>query len=103
MTREVLAVEELPGREAGRDRAQPRGVKFRMGVEIPPSDDFRAMKKSWEKFYASELLSSRNPVRKIAKRPDTILVRGVPSRWFAETRISSKASTLVTHTIIESR
>ncbi|KAF0908362.1 hypothetical protein E2562_025043 [Oryza meyeriana var. granulata] len=75
------------------------GVKFRMSVEIPPSDDFRAMKKSWENFYASELLSSRNPVRKIAKRPDTIVVRGVPSRWFAETRISSKASTLVTHTI----
>ncbi|BAH94006.1 Os07g0586000, partial [Oryza sativa Japonica Group] len=45
------------------------------------------------------LLCSGNPVRKIAKRPDTILVRGVPSRWFAETRISSKASTLVTHTI----
>nr|XP_015638492.1 uncharacterized protein LOC4326380 [Oryza sativa Japonica Group] len=90
-------VEKLAGIELNLER-----VKFRMSVEIPPSDDFRAMKKSWENFYASELLSSRNPVRKIAKRPDTILVRGVPSRWFAETRISSKASTLVTHTIIES-
>ncbi|GJN32917.1 hypothetical protein PR202_gb21460 [Eleusine coracana subsp. coracana] len=76
-----------------------QGVKFRMTVEIPPSDDFRAMKKSWENFYSSELLNSRNPVRKIAKRPDTIIVRGVPSRWFAETRVSSKPSTLVTHTI----
>ncbi|TVU38171.1 hypothetical protein EJB05_11527 [Eragrostis curvula] len=75
------------------------GVKFRMTVEIPPSDDFRAMKKSWEDFYSAELLNSRNPVRKIVKRPDTIIVRGVPSRWFAETRISSKPSTLVTHTI----
>ncbi|KAI5012407.1 A-kinase anchor protein 17A isoform X1 [Hordeum vulgare subsp. vulgare] len=76
-----------------------KGVMYRMSVEIPASDDFTAMKKSWEEFYASELFSTRNPVRKIAKRPDTILVRGVPSRWFAETRISSKASTLVTHTI----
>ncbi|KAJ1291649.1 hypothetical protein BS78_02G331900 [Paspalum vaginatum] len=76
-----------------------KGVKFRMTVEIPPSDDFAAMKKSWEDFYASELLHSRNPVRKIAKRPDTIIIGGVPSRWFAETRISSKPSTLVTHTI----
>uniref|UniRef100_A0A0D9YB79 Uncharacterized protein n=1 Tax=Oryza glumipatula TaxID=40148 RepID=A0A0D9YB79_9ORYZ len=90
-------VEKLAGIELNLER-----VKFRMSVEIPPSDDFRAMKKSWENFYASELLISRNPVRKIAKRPDTILVRGVPSRWFAETRISSKVSTLVTHTIIES-
>ena len=38
-------------------------------------------------------------MRKIAKRPDTIVVRGVPSRWFAEIRVSSKPSTLVTHTI----
>ncbi|CAD6217440.1 unnamed protein product [Miscanthus lutarioriparius] len=75
------------------------GVKFRMTVEIPSSDDFRTMKKTWEDFYSSELLNSRNPVRKIAKRPDTIIVRGVPSRWFAETRVSSKPSTLVTHTI----
>lgn len=75
------------------------GVKFRMTVEIPSSDDFRTMKKSWEDFYSSELLNSRNPVRKIAKRPDTIVVRGVPSRWFAETRVSSKPSTLVTHTV----
>ncbi|KAL6856199.1 hypothetical protein ACP4OV_019001 [Aristida adscensionis] len=87
-------VEKLAGIELNLE-----GVKFRMSVEIPPSDDFRAMKKSWEDFYSSELLNSRNPVRKIAKRPDTIVVRGVPSRWFAETRVSSKPSTLVTHTI----
>ncbi|XP_039833826.1 uncharacterized protein LOC120694690 isoform X1 [Panicum virgatum] len=70
-----------------------------MTVEIPPPDDFKVMKKSWEDFYSSELLNSRNPVRKIAKRPDTIVVCGVPSRWFAETRVSSKPSTLVMHTI----
>lgn len=34
------------------------GVKFRMTVEIPSSDDFRTMKKSWEDFYSSELLNS---------------------------------------------
>jgi len=87
-------VEKLEGIELNLE-----GVKFRMTVEIPPSDDFRVMKKSWEDFYSSELLNSRNPVRKIAKRPDTIVVCGVQSRWFAETRVSSKPSTLVTHTI----
>lgn len=46
-------VEKLAGIELNLER-----VKFRMSVEIPPSDDFRAMKKSWENFYASELLSS---------------------------------------------
>ncbi|BAT02387.1 Os07g0586000 [Oryza sativa Japonica Group] len=46
-------VEKLAGIELNLE-----GVKFRMSVEIPPSDDFRAMKKSWENFYASELLSS---------------------------------------------
>lgn len=30
---------------------------------------------------------------------DTIILRGVPSRWFAEPRVSSKPSMLVTHTI----
>ena len=45
------------------------------------------------------MLVSGNPVRKIAKRPDTIVVCGVQSRWFAETRVSSKPSTLVMHTI----
>jgi len=34
------------------------GVKFRMTVEIPSSDDFRTMKKTWEDFYSSELLNS---------------------------------------------
>lgn len=35
----------------------------------------------------------------VARRPDTIIVKAVPSRWFAETRVSSKPSMLVTHTI----
>ena len=33
------------------------------------------------------------------EEPDTIILRGVPSRWFAEPRVSSKPSLLVTHTI----
>jgi arginine/serine-rich splicing factor 17 len=35
-----------------------KGVVYQMSVEIPASDDFKAMKKSWEDFYASELYSS---------------------------------------------
>jgi len=46
-------VEKLEGIELNLE-----GVKFRMTVEIPPSDDFRVMKKSWEDFYSSELLNS---------------------------------------------
>lgn len=33
------------------------------------------------------------------QQPVTIILRGVPSRWFAEPRVSSKPSMLVTHTI----
>lgn len=107
------------------------GLRFRMEVEIPPSDDFERMKRSWEDCYASQLLDGRNfaltlvlldqvvvflvwrlvemcltrvcfsgsSVRRVPRRPDTIIVQGVPSRWFAEPRVSSKASMLVTHTI----
>lgn len=32
-------------------------------------------------------------------QPDTLVLRGLPSRWFAETRVSSKPSMLVSHTI----
>lgn len=37
--------------------------------------------------------------RSARRQPDTLILRGVPSRWFAETRVSSKPSMLVTHTI----
>ncbi|XP_072981251.1 uncharacterized protein [Typha angustifolia] len=76
------------------------GVKFRMTVEIPMSDDFGRMKKSWEDSYASQFLDGRrSSVRGGVRWPDTIIVQGVPSRWLAEPRVSSKASMLVTHTI----
>ena len=34
--------------------------------------------------------------------PTTLTLKGVPSRWFAEPRVSSKPSVLVTHTIFSS-
>lgn len=37
--------------------------------------------------------------RSSRQQPDTIILRGVPSRWFAEPRVSSKPSMLVTHSI----
>lgn len=37
--------------------------------------------------------------RQSKQEPDTIVLKGVPSRWFAEPRVSSKPSLLVTHTI----
>ncbi|KAF5930297.1 hypothetical protein HYC85_031170, partial [Camellia sinensis] len=64
------------------------GVKFRLTASVPELDDF-GMTKEWEELNA------------IFKRwePDTIVFKGVPRRWFAEPRVSSKPSMLVTHTI----
>ncbi|PKA58180.1 hypothetical protein AXF42_Ash012903 [Apostasia shenzhenica] len=75
------------------------GVKFRMTAEISPPDDFQRMKRSWEDFHTSQLVDGRNNARGVIRRPDTILVQGVPSRWFAEPRVSSRPSMLNTHTI----
>ncbi|XP_026390560.1 uncharacterized protein LOC113286054 [Papaver somniferum] len=73
-----------------------QGVKFKANAVLPISDDFNALKKSWEEFFAFD----RGVFARIGKRqPDTIILRGVPSRWFAETRVSSEPSVLVSHTI----
>ncbi|XP_077233830.1 ZCW7 isoform X2 [Tasmannia lanceolata] len=73
------------------------GVKFRLTASIPNSDDFDRLKESWEEFYMSE---SRGYYQRGGRKgPDTLVLEGVPSRWFAEPRVSSKASMLVTHTI----
>ncbi|XP_015900541.3 uncharacterized protein LOC107433717 [Ziziphus jujuba] len=72
------------------------GMKFKLSVAIPASDDFESMKKSWEEFFA---FGNRGYSRSGRQEPDTIVLRGVPSRWFAEPRVSSKPSLLVTHTI----
>ncbi|KAF9621179.1 hypothetical protein IFM89_016673 [Coptis chinensis] len=72
------------------------GVKFKLNVSLPSSDDFHGLKKSWEESYA---FSNKGYGSRGKQQPDTIILRGVPSRWFAEPRVSSKPSMLVTHTI----
>ncbi|VVA90785.1 unnamed protein product [Arabis nemorensis] len=72
------------------------GVKYNLSVELPISDDFNRLKKDWEEFYAF------GHQREGRREADTIVLRGVPSRWFAEPRVSSKPSMLVTHTIFSS-
>ncbi|XP_057974845.1 uncharacterized protein LOC131162414 [Malania oleifera] len=72
------------------------GVKFRLSVVVPSFDDFDGTRKEWEEFYA---FGNRGYSRGGRQQPDTIVLRGVPSRWFAEPRVSSKPSLLVTHTI----
>ncbi|XP_047945732.1 uncharacterized protein LOC125192250 [Salvia hispanica] len=72
------------------------GVKFKLSVEVPKADDFEGMRKEWEEIAA---FGSRGYSRSDKQQPDTIVLRGVPSRWFAEPRVSSKPSMLVTHTI----
>lgn len=71
------------------------GVKFKLSVVGDNMDDFDEMRKEWE----GESLVDRGYSRGRKPEPDTIVLRGVPSRWFAETRVSSKPSMLVTHTI----
>ncbi|CAA6662988.1 unnamed protein product [Spirodela intermedia] len=68
------------------------GVKFRLTVEIPPSDDFDQLKNPGK--------ISSPPSLWEQVRTDLFKLR-VPSRWFAEPRVSSKPSMLVTHTIFQ--
>ncbi|KAJ4963825.1 hypothetical protein NE237_023764 [Protea cynaroides] len=74
------------------------GVKFRLSVVVPPSDDFDGLRKGWEEFYAFQS-RGHHYSRGGKKQPDTLVLKGLPSRWFAEPRVSSKPSMLVTHTI----
>ncbi|XP_028080311.1 uncharacterized protein LOC114281925 [Camellia sinensis] len=69
------------------------GVKFRLTASVPESDDF-GMTKEWEKLNAFGY--SRGGRQ---QQPNTIVLKSVPSRWFADPRVSSKPSMLVTHTI----
>ncbi|CAA0840715.1 ZCW7 [Striga hermonthica] len=71
-------------------------VKFKLSVELPKGDDFEGMRKEWEELAA---FGAKGYQRGERQKPDTIILRGVPSRWFAEPRVSSKPSMLVTHTI----
>lgn len=89
-----ILVEKMDGMEVNLE-----GVRFRVQVAVPSSDDFEAMKKEWEEFYAFGAGANRGFSRGAKQEPDTIILRGLPSRWFAEPRVSSKPSMLVTHTI----
>ncbi|VFQ86817.1 unnamed protein product [Cuscuta campestris] len=72
------------------------GAKFRLSAVLPGSDDFEAMKKEWEEIAA---FGGRGFQKGSNIQPDTIVLRGLPSRWFAEIRVSPKPSVLVSHTI----
>ncbi|KAM3237479.1 A-kinase anchor protein 17A [Capsicum chacoense] len=85
-------VEKLDGIELNLE-----GVKFKLKVDVPKSDDFEGMNKEWEENIA---FGARGYQRSERMQPDTIILKGMPSRWFAETRVSSKPSMLVTHTIL---
>ncbi|CAM8977576.1 unnamed protein product [Rhodiola kirilowii] len=76
------------------------GSKYKLSVSMPKSDDFDGMVKEWDEMQAfGDRGYSRGGGGGRLQRPDTIVMRGVPSRWFAEPRVSSKPSMLVTHTI----
>ncbi|KAJ8541196.1 hypothetical protein K7X08_002012 [Anisodus acutangulus] len=85
-------VEKLNGIELNLE-----GIKFQLNVAVPVGDDFEGMKKEWEEINA---FGARGYQRSGRMQPDTVVLKGMPSRWFAETRVSSKPSMLVTHTII---
>ncbi|KAJ8537804.1 hypothetical protein K7X08_014344 [Anisodus acutangulus] len=85
-------VEKLDGIELNLE-----GTKFKLNVAVPVGDDFEGMKKEWEEINA---FGARGYQRSGRMQPDTIVLKGMPSRWFAETRVSSKPSMLVSHTII---
>ncbi|KAL0558088.1 hypothetical protein IC582_006652 [Cucumis melo] len=86
-----LLVEKLDGIELNLE-----GFKFKLTIVIPECDNFEQMKRNWEEFYA---FGNQGYSRSGSQGPDTITLRGAPSRWFAEPWVSSKPSMLVTHTI----
>ncbi|CAN4122550.1 unnamed protein product [Withania somnifera] len=85
-------VEKLDGIELNLE-----GTRFKLSVAVPVSDDFQGMKKEWEETIA---FGARGYQRSGRMQPDSIVLKGMPSRWFAETRVSSKPSMLVSHTIL---
>lgn len=82
--KEALIVDKLTGIELNLG-----GLKLRCHACSEERDDFSSMKRLWHE--AHETLQTGFP--------DTMVLRGIPSRWLAELRVSSKASVLVTHTI----
>ncbi|EFJ11157.1 hypothetical protein SELMODRAFT_235386 [Selaginella moellendorffii] len=69
------------------------GAKLRCGVQFDEKDSFAALRSSWETVFGSDVSDHSS------KFPDTLVLKGLPSRWFAEPRVSTQASVLVTHTV----
>ncbi|CAL5323130.1 unnamed protein product [Camellia sinensis] len=62
------------------------GVKFRLTASVSESNDF-GMRKEWEELNA---LGNRGYSRRGRQwQPNTIVLKGVPSHWFVEPRVSS--------------
>ncbi|XP_028102286.1 uncharacterized protein LOC114301534, partial [Camellia sinensis] len=72
------------------------GVKFRLTALVPESDDF-GMTKEWEELHVFGNRGYSRGGRQ--QQPDTIVLKGVPWHWFAEPRVLSKPSMLVTHMV----
>ncbi|KAK8552036.1 hypothetical protein V6N12_040652 [Hibiscus sabdariffa] len=81
----------LSSRKKSEEIEEDNVKELEKNVEIPVSDDFERMKKDWEELYA---FGNRGYLRGGRQEPDTIVLRGVPSRWSAEPRVSSKPSML---------
>ncbi|KAI4375057.1 hypothetical protein MLD38_012971 [Melastoma candidum] len=92
---ETWKEKELRGRLDGIELVL-EGTRFRVSVEVPAADSFEDLRKEWLEYYAFKYKDRGRGAR---EEPDAIVIRGLPSRWFAETRVSSKPSMLVTHTI----
>ncbi|KAG9440550.1 hypothetical protein H6P81_020715 [Aristolochia fimbriata] len=75
------------------------GAKFQLNVELPVENDFEWTKLSWEGISGFGSYNRGSYTRGASQRPDTLVLEGLPSRWFAEPRVSSKPSMLVSHTI----
>ncbi|GAB2228392.1 hypothetical protein Droror1_Dr00010230 [Drosera rotundifolia] len=89
-----VIVEKMDGMDVNLE-----GVRFRVRVEVPTGEEFEGMRKEWEEGLVFRNDNSRGYARSGKREPDTLTLRGLPSRWFAETLVSSKPSMLVTHTI----
>ncbi|KAL8154048.1 hypothetical protein V2J09_011808 [Rumex salicifolius] len=76
-----LIVEKMDGMEVNLE-----GIKFRLTVSSPVSDDFERIKKEWEEHLAFG--NARGFSRSAKYEPDTLILRGLPSRWFAEPRLT---------------
>ncbi|WOH06985.1 hypothetical protein DCAR_0626414 [Daucus carota subsp. sativus] len=85
------AVEKMDGMEM-----RIVGDRFKLSVEVPVGDDFERMKKEWEELAA---FGNRGYARGGRRLPDTIILKGVPTRWFVEPLVPDRPSQIVTHTI----